>query len=677
MGTRIFRCFGVLAAIAFCAIALSLSPNVAFAQSGVDNSTATGVFQMEGDAQRTATICFLPLAGGGPAIATPGSTSGGNPNKLDINGCPTVNPAGSAATWSLIPYGANTDDWSSFAYSNVTGGFTNKAHSLFDPAFDADPVGSGSDNTFLGTASKDTDDISAWSWNPHGVQDKDDIAHSGAAAYHLTNGDTAIYAFMDRFSNAGDATAGFWFVQDSTFALCVGNGLAATGNGGTVANPSCTASGTFVGHHTAGDLLIVSDFSQGGAVSTINIFTWNGSTIVLTKTLSPAPCDPLNGGSDFCGQVNNAFAQVIATKGKLAGQPVLVAATVAPGGWPFNEKTAGATQFVTGEFLEIGVDLNKIFGGTLPCFSTFFSETRSSTSSGASLSDLTVPVSFPLCSLTVSKQCDTATIVNGNQVQYNFSGDVTNTGSSTLYSPKVYDTPPTGATNLTITGPTGPIPGNSSTGGHYAGSFISSSILASTDKNRVSAAASSNQSGTPLNVVCGTNPPTSDTNECADWGSPCTILPTPGLTLNKLCSTCLVSGNDLHVQVNEAFKVCNTGNVNISNITVKDCQGGTYTGSPGSQNCSGTEVTVATIASLGAQVGNTPTCSNVITNTYTPKSTGVCDNSNNNSCILHDEAIASGTGALGSGTVFANQGVPKGANCPVCPINTTCSTPTL
>src|SRR5713101_37186 len=280
---RLLTEIGAFALIAFL---LGISPQPALAQSGVDNSTATGVFQMEGDAQRTGTICWLPLASGGPAIATPVAAG---TNSTDLHGCPTVNPAGSSATWSLITYGSSTDDWSSFVFSNGT--FTSKAHSLFPPSFVNDAVGSQTDNTFLGSASKDTDDISAWTWNPHGVQDKDDIAHAFAGAYHLANGDTAIYTGMDRFANSGDATAGFWFVQDSTFALCVGLHLAA-GPSGNVVNNSCTASGTFVGHHFDGDLLLVSDFSQGGAVSTINVFVWQGGSLVLDATRSPAPCDP-------------------------------------------------------------------------------------------------------------------------------------------------------------------------------------------------------------------------------------------------------------------------------------------------------------------------------------------------------------------------------------------------
>ncbi len=343
---RLIRCISSrqfllpLGVLALSALTLGLHPQAAFAQTGVDNSTGTGVFQMEGDAQRTATICWLPIANGGPAIATPVIAG---TNSTDGNGCPTVNPAGSSATWSLITYGSNTDDWSSFSFSG--GVFTSKAHSLFTPAFVTDAKNSMSDNSFLGTASKDTGDISTWTWNPHGVQDKDDIEHAYAGAYHLANGHTAIYAGMDRFANAGDSTAGFWFVQDSTFALCTGFHLAA-GPSGNVANNSCTASGTFVGTHTDGDLLLVSDFSVGGAVSTINVFTWQSGSLVFDTGRSPAPCDPVVDSNSLCGLVNNAFTQVLNRK----GAPVLAATTVATGGWTFSDK-GGFSAFSTGEFL--------------------------------------------------------------------------------------------------------------------------------------------------------------------------------------------------------------------------------------------------------------------------------------------------------------------------------------
>src|SRR5258708_8723 len=116
--------------------AVIMLPQAAFAQVEDKNL----IFQMEGDA-RTAPnpICFLPFVqignktNGGPATATPVTVG---TNSTDSNGCPTVDPTGAAATWSLITFGGNTDDWSSFLFSN--GSFTNKAHSLFVPAFTTD-----------------------------------------------------------------------------------------------------------------------------------------------------------------------------------------------------------------------------------------------------------------------------------------------------------------------------------------------------------------------------------------------------------------------------------------------------------------------------------------------------------------------------------------------------------
>jgi len=527
---KISRCITVCIVLAVCALVL---PQWAFAQTGVDNATATGVFQMEGDAVDGASICFLTPANGGPAIATPGTPS--DPTKgLDSNGCPTVDPSGATKTWNLVPYPAVLDDWSTFGYTaSPTPHFTNAGHSLFTPAFIADPQNSGSDNTFLGSASKDTMDISQWGWNPHGVQDKADIFHAFAAAYHLNNGHTAIYAGMDRYGNSGDTTAGFWFVQDSTFALCTGFHQAASPSG-TVTNNACTAAGTFVGQHFDGDMLIVSDFTTGGKVSTINIFLWQGGGLVLSETRSPAPCDLSDGNAELCGVVNNAYAQALVKSGNKTA-PALQKVDVATGGWSFTDK-GGHTAYQTGEFLEIAVDLEAIFGANVPCFSNFFAETRSSTSDTASLSDLTIPVSFPLCKISATKTCTGSSIISGNKVRYNFTGTVDNDGASTVYNPTVYDTIPTGATNLNLTQPVASsIAGGGSAS--FSGYFDSSSILGNGDKNYVSVAASSSASGTPLNVVCGANPPTSSDN-CADWGDPtagsCPPTITTGLQITKI-----------------------------------------------------------------------------------------------------------------------------------------------
>ncbi len=698
MGTRflaIFRCLDskrvltAIGAIALVAFLLGISPQPTFAQN-VDKS----VFQMEGDAAHTPTICWLALANGGPAIATPVAA---NTNGTDSNGCPTINPAQVAATWSLISFNSE-DDWASFVFSS--GAFTSKANSLFVPAFVSDQVGTQTDNTFLGASSKDTQDISQWGWNPHGTQDKDDIEHAFAAAYNVS-GHTVIYAGMDRFANAGDSTAGFWFVQDSNFALCVGVHLAATGNGGTVTNNNCTASGTFVGHHTDGDLLVVSDFSQGGAVSTINVFKWSGGasgSLTFDTSRSPAPCDPLNGGNSLCGLVDNAFTQSVVTKGGKS-TPVLMATTIAPGGWSFHDK-GGFSQYQTGEFLEIGIDLNSIFGANVPCFSTFFSETRSSTSSTASLSDLTTPVSFPLCSLTVSKSCTTSQLINGGpSVQYNFGGTVTNTGSGTIYNVTITDAPtatcadcgpPSGATNLTISCPgcnaSGGIPGAGGTV-NYTGSFTSPGVLGTGQTNKVQATASSSSTGAPQNVDG-----TVVSNDFSSCGPPIA----PDLTVDKKCESCLQSAGasgGLVVKVSEGIHVCNTGNVNITSLNVEDCRGTPgpasgngvqpYPDSEGDATCSVPFVTIAvTSTTLNAASGcdsngqncTTPTCQTLLNN-ETPtlaQCTQFVPPSSGGNCTFSDMVYVHGSASNFGPLVRTNS-----TACALCPINTTCPTITF
>ena len=62
--------------------------------------------------------------------------------------------------------------------------------------------------------------------------------------------DDIIYFGIERNANTG--TFGFWFLQDAV---------------------GCTSTGaavTFTGQHKDGDLLVVSEFTGGGTVSTIN-----------------------------------------------------------------------------------------------------------------------------------------------------------------------------------------------------------------------------------------------------------------------------------------------------------------------------------------------------------------------------------------------------------------------
>ena len=80
-----------------------------------------------------------------------------------------------------------------------------------------------------------------------------------AAIVHRARlGDEILYFGLERNANTGTANVGFWFLQDD---------VACESTGGAV---------TFSGAHTDGDLLIVSEFTGGGTVSTINVYRWNG-----------------------------------------------------------------------------------------------------------------------------------------------------------------------------------------------------------------------------------------------------------------------------------------------------------------------------------------------------------------------------------------------------------------
>src|SRR5512134_1508282 len=113
----------------------------------------------------------------------------------------------------------------------------------------------GDDEIFTTGGSKDDLNIPSWRHTTGSVPDKDDIEHAFAAAYE-SGGDTFVYFGLDRYANNGDAFVGFWFFKSAV-------GL--------------NANGTFSGTHQVGDLLVLSNFTNGGAVSTIQLFEWVGS----------------------------------------------------------------------------------------------------------------------------------------------------------------------------------------------------------------------------------------------------------------------------------------------------------------------------------------------------------------------------------------------------------------
>jgi hypothetical protein len=201
---------------------------------------------------------------------------------------------------------------------------------------------------FTGGGSKDVEDLSHWQYTDGSVPDKDDLTDGFAAAYVDSAGEVILYFGADRFDTSGDSQIGVWFFQNPV-----------------TLNPIKGNKGTFNGVHSVGDILLLSNFTQGGGLSTICVYEWVGS-----------------GGSDgplnllSCGNTPDPAAVVEA----------LVNQTPQPSPWMYVPKAGSVNVFPEGAFFEGGVNLSQLLPNA-ECFSSFLIETRSSASVTATLKD--------------------------------------------------------------------------------------------------------------------------------------------------------------------------------------------------------------------------------------------------------------------------------------------------
>lgn len=288
---------------------------------------------------------------------------------------------------------------------------------------------------FTGGGSKDPIDISDWAWkDAGGLPDKDNLLHAYAARYTLTAGTTCpsggtattcdvIFFGSDRRDNSGDAQSGFWFLQNPV----------------TLGSTPLGGGSNFEGVHAAGDILVISDFSNGGTTSTITIYKWDptckkaagtcGDTnLRRLESSDNSKCKPGTAtGDSFCGIVNPSTI-------------------IMP--WEFVDKSGTLdNQALNGEFYEAGINLSKL-GLANECFSSVVSETRSSTSTNAVLKDFVVG-QFAVChpDLTTQASATLAAPVNkGIPVHDTATVTVTGgSGSSTV--------DPTGTVTFFLCGP--------------------------------------------------------------------------------------------------------------------------------------------------------------------------------------------------------------------------------
>jgi hypothetical protein len=341
----------------------------------------------------------------------------------------------SASTTTHV--GPNTQllDWDSFfnasgntISSALTGGFTN-ADFQRDFLTKADGSFNTADHSTFATGSKDTLNITpGWQCNfDHNVNSKIDIMNAYALAYtDPTTKHELLYFGMEKNKDNGDNNVAFWFLQSG--ANCVSPG------GNT----------PWTGTHTDGDILVVSEFTNGGGVSTITAYRWNGGangSLGKTAVANGGDCKTNTGGDSICATTNAGTQPITGT----IQTPWLTA----------NSDDGVGHQLRATEFFEGGIDLTDTqLGGK--CFNTFVGDTRSSQSLTATLFDY-ARGELGECAATVktTPSLSTTTLTSTDAIRD--LADVSGTNSSGGAGPK-----PTGTVSFFLCGPSAT---NCTTGG--------------------------------------------------------------------------------------------------------------------------------------------------------------------------------------------------------------------
>ncbi|UFH60496.1 hypothetical protein [Sulfurovum mangrovi] len=247
---------------------------------------------------------------------------------------------------------------------------------------------------FTGGGSKDIRDIPLWKWTQGSVPDKDEILHAAAAAYNVevngSDNELIIYLMGDRYSTDGSAQMGVWFFQENVRLN--------------------HDDGTFIGKHQNGDVLMLAEFTQGGVQANIKLYKWDDTQKNNLFLFWEGQGDP---DTYFYALSNGENTPAWSTYTPKSGTP---------GIYPPNS------------FFEGGINLSWIFDDeTLPCFSSFLMETRSSHRANAQLKDFVLG-ELNTCKLEVAKVCVSSEINTADYTSliHTYEYNVTNSGFGTI-----------------------------------------------------------------------------------------------------------------------------------------------------------------------------------------------------------------------------------------------------
>jgi hypothetical protein len=279
------------------------------------------------------------------------------------------------------------------------------------------------DTTTFATGSKDTLDITpGWQCNKdNNVNSKIDIMNAYSVAYKDSSGDSILYFGLEKNKDNGVNDVGFWFLQGN--ANCTVGG----GGGGT----------PWTGTHANGDILVVSEFSNGGGVSNVTAYKWNNGALAPFGV--GGDCKSIAGSDSLCATTN-------AAGGPQWNSPVTTK-------WLSADATngVGKTDIVASpDFFEGGINISQLFeeNAEAPpsCFNTFIADTRSSKETGATLFDY-ARGTLGQCSATVTTTPSLTSTTLGSNDPITDLADVHGTTAAGT-APK-----PTGEISFSLCGP--------------------------------------------------------------------------------------------------------------------------------------------------------------------------------------------------------------------------------
>ena len=280
---------------------------------------------------------------------------------------------------------ATADDWSSLFPTDTSSDDINKD-------FVAD--GGGNGDTSFTEGSKDNVDLDQWVWTNQPNANKANIDNAMAALYTNATGDTIVYFAMDRESNNGDVGVGIWFFREDVSPGA--GGIFVDGNG----DPAL---------HQIGDILIESEFTNGGTVPTIQVYKWVGSGGLdgpLDLIFTGVECGTQAASDPACGIVNRTSDITVP--------------------WPYLGDSTPPITVEEGNFFEGGINLSQLLNDEEGCFGSFVAKTSASQEVTEALIDFAHGDITTCPDVSFQKTPDSGAVFVGQS--FNWSLDVANDG---------------------------------------------------------------------------------------------------------------------------------------------------------------------------------------------------------------------------------------------------------